>query len=674
MPYRSPRESIAGETGTTSVDLEWSRAGEAGESPHESLVRTVNKIFDTDDSRYSAYRKLYEIYGADMRARGGHCTSEEKAFNGTLSMNELANTIETLHSQLFKNRVIVSVATIGGNWSQQSRARQAGRWLLGVFDDNELHEEKVIRAGLAGLCTGTGLFRVGYEVVDHKKKLARITINHVDPLDIGVDPLDAESGNPWCIYERGWADRQSLYEQFCCDDDESLYGSIEDRKAAVVGAKRLKDDARSVNSGILDNDIVVIYEAWRRPTANGKGGRYVLCTDAGTLIDREYTIPTLSHVPMRLFPGHNGFYGQSAVARLAPGQRTYDKLNERGDEAHDLLGKPTIILQKGSGINKAHIDDEIGTILEADNVNGIIPWTPPPMHPDFYRERDSLPQKMRGIVGVNQMSATGQLPTQLREASGVALEGWQDSESARHAMSHRGYETAMVRLSYLVFETAAWLQKHGYDVQVLSMKGNTLEKINFSEVQMDRETFRLRALPISQLSQSFTGRLNQLIASKREGAITLSQFQELLQVPDTESANDLITAPEEVIMSTLAHIYETGETVELLSFDDPKLVIQKGIPFIHRLRLQKNPPKDHVRNLVQVIAYVDSAYQRLREQMAAQSPPPAPPMDPGMMDPGMMDPGMMDPGTMDPGMMDPGMAEAGPIDPTMAPAVPPVQM
>jgi len=607
------------------ADAQWWNATKSGRSPHEVLVPLVEKLFEAQQNRYIGYRRLAEVYGADMTARGGSTDPFETAFSEELTMNELANTVETLHSQLYKNRIVVSVDTVGGDYGQWSRAKKLNRWIDGVLNDCDLHGSVVPRVGLHAIIAGTGFYKVGHRVVDAEKGIAEITIETSDPLDMAVDPLDAEGGNPMCIFEIGVADRTAL-EDIMREKDDTLYGTPEERLLAIENAKTAQDDQLGPKDvGILDLDTIRVYHGWRRAPNKKTPGRYIMCTSAGTLIDREYKLGEFPHIPQRWMMAPSGYYGQSAVARLAPGQRTYDKMTMRGDKCHDLMGIPRIILRKGSGFEKRHIDDVEASILEADDPSGIKEWNPTPIHPDFYRERDSIPGKMRGLVGVSQFSSTGQLPTQLREASGVALESFVDQESARHAMAHREYERAIVKLVYRIFDEALWLQEHGFTVIARSPNRNHLEEIDFKDVSMDREEFKLRVLPISHLSRTFTGKVNQLAPLLNNGAIKLPTYRRLLEVPDIEQENDMETATDELVDAMLNKVYETGLPFDLLAFDDEQRIFERGSKFINYLRLRDVPSE----KLLPVVEYVTEAYNRIlkkeaeaaAQQAAAQAPP-----------------------------------------------------
>lgn len=635
----------------------WNFTARDEEEPHERMVSLIKDLFAAQDDRYHAYIQLMKAFGADLTARGGDVTEFRKAFDEGLSMNHLANTIETMHSEIYRHRLMTSCATTGGDYDAREQGKDLNRWLDGVYENAEVHHEKSPKAGLLAFIVGTCFLRVGHTLVE--KNLAEIDIDVVEALDIVVDPSDAADGKPMCIFQISRVDRGALYNQMC-RDSKTLWGTKEQREQAILEGDSWADCGLNHSyskDGLLENEKVVTFEGWRRANADGTGGVYIYGTSAGTLIAREYPFKEFPHIPWRWKGAPTAFYGQSAVARLIPGQREYNKLCLKGQKAHDLLCKPRILVRKNSGFQKHKIDDKLASVWEADDVsqNAIREWNPQPIHPDFYRERDSLPDKMRALLGVSGYADSAEIPSQLREISGVALTNMMADHSSKHAMSHLSHERSTVALSYRVIDEAEWLQKHKVDVEVRTEYDGQLNKLNFSKVQMDRKNFKLNVLPVSHQARTFAARVAEFSPLRDKGDISEATYRRLIGNPDNEAESDMLTSKEEMCDKMLNHVFKTGESVEFLSFDDPDLTVQRGAAFINIQRMRGCRPE----KLAPVIEYVESAYLAMEKRAAAQSKMmqgpqagvPAPPaLSPGP-DPLALPPGPM-PGGMPPG---PGM-------------------
>ena len=84
----------------------WMLTKEDGD-PCDTLLPMVRKVFNEQSWRYTAYKQLSEAYGADLTSRGQSMNPMTQALNeDNIVMNELTNTIETLHSQIYKNRIL----------------------------------------------------------------------------------------------------------------------------------------------------------------------------------------------------------------------------------------------------------------------------------------------------------------------------------------------------------------------------------------------------------------------------------------------------------------------------------------------------------------------------------------------------------------------------------------
>src|SRR3954470_15651949 len=112
------------------VDAEWWRCHETKRPPHEILDTLVHQLEDDQESRYAAYREYAKLMGSDPDMFG-YDDSFAVMQSESVSQNELANTIETLHAQVFKNRIVPAVSVSEADWDEGQRAKAYSRWLEG---------------------------------------------------------------------------------------------------------------------------------------------------------------------------------------------------------------------------------------------------------------------------------------------------------------------------------------------------------------------------------------------------------------------------------------------------------------------------------------------------------------------------------------------------------------
>ena len=360
-------------------------------------------------------------------------------------------------------------------------------------------------------------------------------------------------------------------------------------------------------------------------------------------------------------------------------QRQLDKLIKKIDEAQDVMGVARILIRKDANIRKADIDDLPG-IIEADDIseNAIKDWNAQAGSPELYQTVDALPRKMRGLVGVSDFEAQSQLPNGLRDVGAPFLERWIDQGAARHAMDHGHYENAIVKLAELFIRQAEDCQKMGYKVTVRgpadSHTKTSIESLDFKDVGIDRKKMKLRVQPMSQIPQTFAGKVDAIQKLKESGlSINPQAAARMTEVPDLFGVTDMLVSDEEIIYKNLCHMCKTGEYLPPMPMDNLKLIIAMTTRYINHYRVRNDADNAVVGLLAQ---YIDDAIA-LQNGLGGTNPDAPPPIQStvqalGMGPPGMP-PGMVPPG-MPPGMAPPPGLPPGPMGPPPPmgpPAMPP---
>lgn len=656
MPYRkpSPRDQYKPEP----VEAEWWRADELGKEPHEILDSLVSQLEDDQESRYAAYREYARLFGADPDMFG-YDDAFSTLSSDEVSQNELANTIETLHAQVFKNRVVPSVSVSEADWEEGERGKAYSRWLEGILDASELFYEALPRSGLDAFVYGTGFIKISHVVEEDGH--AVLKFDRVDTRMVLVDRLEARNGKPRSLFQKDYIDRFTLADTYGKHEKGSYVpDGMSEKEATQARIEKIlsvkSNDDTDMGLGSRSKcDMVTVREAWHLPSRPGaKNGRHVIWIKGCTLVDEAWTWSRFPFTVVRFGQRLSGYYGDSAVKRLAPTQKNFDKLNRKIDEAQDIMGIPRIILLRNAHIERTHIDDIPGGILETDNMDGIKEWNATAVAPELYQERSSAPDKMRSLLGVSQFDTQNQLPPGLREVSGPALERIVDQGTARHAMIHGEVERVMIDLAYLAMDYAADLQKEGMDLTVTAPGSNksSVELLKFSDVMVDRNRMKLRVQPMSQMPNTFAGKIEALSKLRDTGDIDKQTYLKMLEVPDVAGTYDFLKSDEEIILKNLHFMVKKGKYIPPLQYDNLKLIVPLTTAFINHYRLRDDCDMDKVNMLAQ---YIEDAI--LLDQGLDGTDPNAPPaaMDPNAAA-GMPTAGGQPIG---PAPMDPSMAPSG---------------
>lgn len=549
--------------------------------PHEVLDKVFDDIRDDQDFRYEAYRQ-YEKCFLSNRVSGED--SMNMMLSDELIQNELANTIETLWAQVFKTKIVPACCVSEADFDQWFRAKAYGRWLEGALDDAEVFENAVPKAGLYALVYGTGPIKV-YGCKDGKK--GQVKCCAVNPKYLMVDRLSAKHGKPRAMFQKDHIDKWELLETL--GEGKGLYGDEDERKYNILRAKT-NDDIDLETIGRADCDMVTVKEAWRLPSKKGADdGRHCIWITGCTLVYEEFDWECFPFAFIRFGAPLEGFWGESAVKRLFGTQKLMDKLNKKIDQSQDVIGVPRILVGKDSGLKKVDLDDVPGGILEVNNVSQVTSWVAESVASDLYSDRNDAPRKMRSLLGVSDFEVQQQLPAGMRDISGDFLERLTDQGQARHAMFHKEYENAIVKLGYLFMSVASDLDEDECKVTVKapgSLK-SSVESLDFKDVKVDAEAMKLRILPMSQLPQTFSGKI-EAIQKLQEIMPNMAPqtVARMTEVPDVDGQTDMMVSDEEIIMKNLTFMVKKKKFLPPLTFDNHKLIVALTTRFLNMYRVK----------------------------------------------------------------------------------------
>ena len=582
--------------------------------------------------------------------------------SSTLRTNKARNVVETVFSKVVKPRISPMPLTNGGGYLQRHRAKQLGKAIEGVIEDNDgeqLEEDAVLDSMTTD--HGAGAVMV-YEDGEE------VRIEHIPVEDVWFDAAEVRNKKPRNCYRvpKGGIDKYQALELYGSplkegDDGAGLVGTVESRRRAILDAATKPESWRSSLEG--DAARVDIFESWHLPSGKveeGKphDGRHVIAVSGqdGTLVDEPWegpAFPILLYTPRRR---RRTIWGLSLMRDLLSPQQEHEYVTETIQRAHHNTGTAGWISPKSAEFNITEVEAGkygSGWIAEYDG-----PQPPQfvqidPVPQGLYGYREGIGRAMSEDVGVSTLASASQLPAGLQQASGKALQVFEDFEDVRLLPYHRERERFKMALSWLIIYAAKRLVDRGVKYQARYRGKHGIEAIDWSEVLMDAKDFVLRVFPVSQLSKQPAAKFAQLTELLNAQAITVEQFKRLYELPDLEAENELDTADTDIIDRTLDMIVVQGKYLSPEPNDNLQLAIQRASKFYNLCRLQEVPEA----RLQMLLDYVEDAKALLN--------PPAPPVlgteapmdpmaggDPSMPpDPGMMPP--PDPGAppMPPGEM-----------------------
>lgn len=521
----------------------WWLIHEREEDPALAVVGAINAIRNESTYRRQMWVRGAEVYGTDLRMFG---MPVRNVYDDRVSFNVARNAINTMQAKLARQMPLPSTMTVGGDFLQRYSAGRLDRFLHGCFYASNY--AKIYPQILLDVLV-FGMAAVKVYVQDKVVQIERIPI-----FDLLVSEAEARYGTPRCLYHRCYMDRSVLYETFGGDDD-SLYGTAKARREAIMSAPKPADDDSSVMNTARYSDQILVYEATHLASGpKAEDGLRVIALTTGTLSASPWTRDkNFGFAFLRLNAPLSGFYGTAMAIELAAAQSEYDRLSEKIQIAHNLMGGSHILVQSGT-MGKTKIDNDVGTIIE---YSGEAPkvFNPQPVHPDTYSYKDTIAQNMLRYEGISELSAQSMLPAGLRQASGKALTVYDDMEDARFRVAHESVRHFHVDIGWLIIDACQEAAEAGEQVEILAPGHGDLERINWKDVQMDRKEYTLRCEPISALSQTKAAMFQEVLELVDRKIIQdRSVVARLLNIPDIDAERDLETADIDVIDKTCSLI------------------------------------------------------------------------------------------------------------------------
>lgn len=586
---------------TPTQSYKWWKANSKAELANQTLD-TVSFIKEQQQYRYrqaSIFSRLYgnmplfNFVGANMNkpAIGTQLPVDRP------TMNVVQSCVDTLTSRISQSRPRPVFLTDNGDYKERSLAKQMNSFINGELYQTHAYEEGCLILRDAAVL-GTGCLKV-YETYDHKVALDRVMLT-----ELLVDPNDALYGKPRQLFQLKLVDKSVLKELF------------PDSKSDI---ERSEQGFPDTDSSRTIADQVMLVEAWHLPSAPGASdGRHVIATTAGVLFDEDYMKDYFPFVFMHYSPRIMGFWGQGLAEQLMGTQVEINKLLMTMSQAINLVGVPRVFVEDGSKVIKAHLNNNVGSIV---TYRGTKPSyeVAPCIPQEVYAQLERLIQYAYQQSGISTLSATAQKPAGLN--SGEAIRNYDDLQSDRFAALDRRYHNMYIDLSYQIIDKAKEIAERTGKYQTVYPNKNGAREIDLPEAERLEDPFIIQCFDASALPRDPAGRLQKVTEMMQSGIINPREGRRLLDYPDIEQDDKLANAAEERILKILDEIVEDGNYTPPDPLMDLGLAQEKVVQYY---------------NLNAVSKLGDTRLQMLRDfftqvmtlQQAAIPPQPIIPMQP----------------------------------------------
>ncbi len=556
----------------------------------DGVMATYNHIRNRDGARREDNLRHMRLYGNRDYLGIGPSGYSLPISQDRVTLNVIKSVCDTVSARVAKNRPRPVFLTSGGNYTLRRRAKLLEKFVESQFYTAGLYQiaPKVF---LDACVFGTGVIKT-YKTGD------KICVERVFPGEVLVDQAEGLYGEPRQMFQRKFINRDVLIDMF-----PSKAGPLR-----TVEAFSDEDGSYGYDSTA---DQLCVVEAWHLPSSkDATDGRHSIVVDGVELISEEWKQDSFPFSFIRWGDRLRGFWGMGLAEELTGIQVEINKLLMKIQKAMQLLAVPWVLVEAGSKIKKAHLNNQIGAIIP---YSGTPPIVRPnqTMSPEVFSHLDRLYQRAYEIAGVSQLSATSLKPAGLE--SGVALREYNDIESERFALISRQYENMFMSVAKKVVSLGKEISESypGWSV-VAQRDRHTIQEVKWKDVDMGKDAYVLKVFPSSSLPTTPAGRLAMVEQLMGAGLLSGEEAKRLLDFPDLDREMALDRAASDNIDRIVENIVDEGEYESPEPFMDLVLALKK-VQAAYNKAVNDNVPEDRLSMLRQFLSATHILIQRAQQ-------------------------------------------------------------
>ena len=494
-----------------------------------------------------------------------------------VKLNFARNAVDFVQTKIAGETPAVVVSSRGGGYSAERRAKRLSEYVDSLIDSAGLMSV-MPKAALSALIRGSSVIKT---VIDRTGNSPRPSIELVPAEQIHVDPIEAKDGKPRALYERRPIARASLLDLWVYDRSDEM--SEENRDALEDLINGLPEATDPLGMGFQDtsesmSDEVDVYEAWTLGTVR-RPGRHVVCVRGGVLLDEPWALPRFPHVIFGydLPPVGRGLWAQGLLAQVDEAQAEIDFLLAQVSE-QVRLARLKVFLPQNSGVSEDQLADSAqGTIIEYNGNREPSFVMPPTVSREAISHIQWLVQELYQTIGMSESGASSQRPAGVN--SGRAILFFHDFQTKRFVDVVRRYGEAVTDVVERLLDRAEEVDATvGPDPEFdddTSENGSIEERLSWSDVRMDRESFNLRIETISAVPRTYAGRIQRIEQLIAQGQMPEGYWTEYLSDPQVWRAESRAAAQAEYLEWLISQLTDVdADEPELLDKMDFGMAIE----------------------------------------------------------------------------------------------------
>jgi len=565
-------------------------------------LAACHEAYRTSATRLEGYARALRFYADKTEVHIGSGIAEPS----TLDFNLVRTLVQSARARVVEYPAPrPQIQTSGGNPEVQKRAQGLTKWMAGLMSATKYDALVRGKVALRSGCLGDGVVKYG-------ARFGRPHITAPKPWHLFAHEEDEQEDDVRTLYQVERIDRGVLAH---------LYPEEARRIDHADGS----DMVPWGHSGDNDHKTTII-EAWHLPSSpDAKDGRHVLLMQDKVLADDPWTHDTLPFGFLRWCEPMSAFWATGIADEVGALQWRINKLVARLQEAIDLTCNPRLLVPRGSKVSPWPPTNESGAIVYYSGPKAPDWDVARAVSPALAENIERLWAKGFQIVGESEMAAMAMKPAGID--SGEALRVYHDKTSGRRApwsvLMQGLYTDAGDQLRRLGERLAA--EDPDYEVVYHDQRRGQIERVRFSDVNLDRDSYVLRAYPVSSLPEDPAGRQAALDERMKMGGMTREQYLRLQRNPDLEADDELESAPYNLARDSLERmIYGDGTYTPPQGLDDLQTSLTLTTRYYAKARLDNVDPE----RLALVRQYAAALKVEIQKTLPPAPPPGTPPAPP----------------------------------------------
>jgi hypothetical protein len=557
------------------------------ESPEKALgpLLQLYKYFVGEDegrlAAIDAYSRIYlnrDIAESDYLA--GYTAAwdiEENAYS-RVPVNLSKIMVDSVHARITRQNPRPVFVTKGGNWTLHKKARQMQKWVEYCEHYTNLRAIKKA-ACLDSIIYGTGFVKTAaHPVVD------TVENDRVHPSDIFIDQVEAASNSkPSHVYQRCFVNRTKLAKLF------PEYREKIRSAGRISGDNFVWQKARRTIKNMVE-----VVEAWRLPSYDGADdGAHAIAIDGAVLVLDEWESEVFPFSVMHWKTDPTiSFWGVSLIEELLGIHYDFNHTIKKVEECIDNMPTPYILVPEGGNVSVGKLGNVNGIIINyADRKPEF--QLPPAVPPDVAAYAQSIWDKGLQVSRLVGMTSPESMGGQFQ--TGAAVRDFNDIQSTELSTQHESFEAFNVHLYEQQVRAGRAIYDRNPGFKVVARKDRyTIEDVEWEKIDDPRkDSFIIQVFPASMLSQTPSGRKEDVLDYFNAGWLDVGEAMDLLDMPDMDKFRNLRNAPRQNAERILEDILDEGKYEAPEPTLDLRLTLKMTQMFINRGQTL-NAPKAHL--------------------------------------------------------------------------------